>query len=234
MSFSLTASLFYPRYLHSILNAEWSVDLRHVLMIYETLKSCSCQTGLEIGAYYGTTTCAFVEAAERRPDFSVFVCDVVITDAVRNLVNQSPAVDQITIIECESARALQKLLDLRISIDIAFLDGSHVFYQNAIEAAFLQCLGARTLLLHDTRTQSSDQYGRNYLFDGPKKLLERFRSSPMWFVVEDSDMRCHEQTHRGLALVTRDREVWERTVAIFSELGSLPIADVRKAAGAPG
>ncbi|MFY9727193.1 MAG: class I SAM-dependent methyltransferase [Bryobacteraceae bacterium] len=223
---------FYQRYQCSLIEPAWAIDLRHVLIIYDLLSSGMFGHALEIGAHYGASTCAFVEAAEHSSELRVTVCDSAITGVVRELVQQSVAAPRCQFLECDSAEGLQQLRKRRMPVDVALLDGSHVFHVNATEAAFLRCLGTQTLLLHDICTPSHDRYGRNYQFDGPKKLLERFRNASSWFAVEDSVARDGERTDRGLALVTRTRRIWERAVEVFSARALPPEADLRRAAGA--
>ncbi|MGD0669307.1 MAG: class I SAM-dependent methyltransferase [Bryobacteraceae bacterium] len=223
---------FYQRYQRSLIEPDWAIDLRHILIIYDLLSSGMFRHALEIGAHYGASTCAFVEAAEHSSDLRVTVCDSTITSVVRELVQRSAAAPRCQLLECDSFEALQQLRERRMPVDVALLDGSHVFYRNATEAALLRCLGTRTLLLHDICTTSHDRYGRNHEFDGPTKLLERLQSASGWFAVEDSKLRDGERTEGGFALVTRNREIWERAVEVFSAWTSLPKADLRRATGA--
>ncbi len=217
---------FTQRYRRAMIQPTWAVDLRHTLVIHGLLTSGMFLNALEIGAHYGVSTCAFVDAAEQQPDLRVWICDETIRDTVHDLVRESTAGSRIELLECLAITALTRLIERRVAIDIALLDGSHVFFDVALETALLRCLGTSSLLLHDVSNVSFDQYGRRHLFDGPQKLLEKYRSSSSWFTIVDNKARAGERTERGLALVTRDPKVYKRAAEIFSSWASVAKHDL--------
>ena len=217
---------FTQRYRRALIQPTWAVDLRHTLVIHGLLTSGMFLNALEIGAHYGVSTCAFVDAAEQQTDLRVWICDETIRDTVHDLVLESTAGSRIKLLECLAITALTRLIERRVAIDIALLDGSHVFFDVAHEAALLRCLGTSSLLLHDVSNVSLDQYGRRQLFDGPQKLLEKYRSSSSWFTILDNKARAGERTERGLALVTRDPKVYKRAAEIFSSWASVAKHDL--------
>jgi methyltransferase family protein len=217
---------FTQRYRRAMIQPAWAIDLRHTLMIHGLLTCGMFLHALEIGAHYGVSTCAFVDAAEQKSDLRIWICDETVQDTVHALVLESPAISRIELLECLSTTALTALIKRRIAIDIALLDGSHVCHDVAHETALLRCLGTSSLLLHDVSNVSLDKYGRQHLFDGPHKLLERYQSSPGWFTVLDNKARIGEQTDRGLALVTRDREVYKKAAEIFSSWAAVAKNDL--------
>jgi Methyltransferase domain len=217
---------FTQRYARAMVQPTWAIDLRHTLVIHGLLTSGMFRNALEIGAHYGVSTCAFVDAVEQQPDLRVWICDKIIEGTVLDLVKESAAVSRIELLECLSSTALTKLIERRVAIDIALLDGSHVFRDVALEATLLRCLGTQSLLLHDITNVSHDQYGRGDLFDGPRKLLERYQSSSSWLTILDNGVRAGERTDRGLALVTRSREIYEGAAEIFSAWASVAKDDL--------
>lgn len=212
---SLVPNDFLFEFKASQINESWSLDLRHALVIYDLLRSGLFQRPLEIGCHYGGSTTAFLQALDLVDNMSLTLCDNELTDLLLRRVGKHQKRNQIHIAENESLRFLTDAIAAGKIFDFVLLDGSHIYHTTYLEMMLLMVLNVNTVVLHDVDTDSVDDFGRNFMFDGPRKVLERYYSSKEWMIVLDNLSRAHELTHRGLALITRDQRVYEIAKSSF-------------------
>jgi predicted O-methyltransferase YrrM len=214
---SLIAEDFLREFDSSQLNESWSMDLRHVLVIYDLLKTGFFHSALEVGCYNGGSTTAFLHALYLSNELEITLCDDNFQEHLHSRISEHKKRSQITTVEKDSRQFLIDAINNGGAFDFVLLDGSHVCHVNYLEIMLLTVLDIRTIAIHDVSSDSSDNYSRNYLFDGTRKLLERYQSSPKWMIVIDDLKRENEMTHRGLALITRDRQVHDLAKLSFGK-----------------
>ncbi len=88
-----------------------AMDVRHIYLMHEILRSWPFKNALEIGSYWGASSTAFVEAVNKGSRMNVVLCDITPTP---NLVQVARnAVDRVLVTNCPST----EILDLPVPFD---------------------------------------------------------------------------------------------------------------------
>ena len=120
----------------------WAMDDTHIDALYRLLLHVKPKVVVEVGCWYGRSTCAYVEAQRMGISPTVHLVDISFTDSLRKVVANAPDHTRFILHECSSN-------DFRIAADIVVIDADH----NSLPAArdFGWAVGWRTLWIvaHD-------------------------------------------------------------------------------------
>ena len=210
---------------HAYDHAEWAIDIRHVMILYNLLLVADFGRVLEIGTHMGASTAAFLKAQGKK-GFQLHLCDLSFEPHIKKICANSATAEKIFLHECASAEYLADAP----CFDFAFLDGSHIAEHVMNEFELLSMNGIDSILLHDHRTQLLSNFKDKPWFDGAYFLSERLRHSRNWYCVEDMGRRENELTDRGLFFATKRQDLCRLMRAIFVELSNVPYSQLRSLA----
>lgn len=202
---------------HAYDHAEWAIDVRHVMILYNLLLVADFGRVLEIGTHMGASTAAFLKA-QCRKHFELHLCDLSFKSHIRRLCDDGVAAGRIFLHECPSVEYLSEAP----CFDFVFLDGSHIAEHVMNEFELLSMNGIDSILLHDHRTQLLSDFKDKPWFDGAYFLSERLRHSRNWYCVEDVMQRQNELTDRGLFFATKRQDLYKMMRAVFDEISAVP------------
>lgn len=190
-------------------NPEWSVDRRHIYLLYDILREGGFRSALEIGSLHGACSTAFVEAINRNHLQRVVLCDTTIRPSVRAIASESPVSDRIKLLQCRSADALKSE-----PFDFVFVDGDHLLATVKEEVDLLEQLRPMCVMAHDTNSAVAGLPG----CEGPQYLKERFQSMSGYYCLEDCTFRKGERTHRGMFLATTSVHLYAAAKQLIERL----------------
>lgn len=194
-------------------NRAMCVDERHVFVINEILRQWEFENPLEIGAYNGASTTAFVDAINRKPAMSAVICEIWPTESLLSVVRNAFAIYRPAIWEMPSWDALSKSNEF----DFIFIDANHDLESVSKELVHLVHRKPLCVMAHDTSATESG-YPRA---EGAALLKQTFESMPEYHCIEDCEDRDGEETKRGLFLATTDPALFAVAQKAFEKYGCL-------------
>ena len=169
-----------------------AMDLRHVHALHAAIVAARPWVAAEIGSFRGHSTVAFLAAMDELPFLQFHLWDPHPAPELWHLVNASPHRERITI------HAASVWSEDSVRPDFVLIDGGHEWPALA-DLGWALASGARTIALHDTRSQEAGIDG----CWGAALAGEISSHANGWMWVEDRSSRPAEWTHRGLGIATR-------------------------------
>jgi len=183
------------------------MDPRHIDMLFNILVNNDFKNVLEIGSFHGVSTTAFVEALLLKPNLSVSICDIKISQQVKTLLDSCQNKDRIRVHNTYSKNIING------SYDLIFVDGDHALATVKEEVDLLLKYNVETVLAHDTNAQIAGYD----LCDGSHYLGVTLKSKYDW--CEDIKDRPNELTKRGFFACSKNREVFDSIRQVVESLG---------------
>lgn len=121
-----------------------AMDYRHVEMLREEILTARPRVAVEIGAYRGHSTTAFLEAMRDLPDMHLHVFDTHITPKLRTMVATSSVSDRVFLHR-------NPVWGSDLAPDFAFIDGDHGLPALA-DLGWCLAREVPVIAMHDTRT----------------------------------------------------------------------------------
>jgi hypothetical protein len=197
----------YHNIVEPYLNNIMSMDIRHAKIIEHFIKSINkFSKFIEVGSCYGVSTSCIVRACEESKNKCVLI-DINFTDPVLKIREQANGLVDLTLYQESSLLALTKELD---TDSIVLLDGDHTLNAVQAESNLLKDYMPRCILLHDV--SNSSQY-----CEGPKWAFDEWVSMGYHGIIDCED-RNGERTHRGLGILCRDAEDYQKAKFVMTLL----------------
>lgn len=174
-----------------------SMDRRHVAWLRECLRKLRPTMYVEIGACYGVSTVAGIEAVKAGDVQRFHVIDVVLKPSVLAMAADVPGV---TLHEGTSVDVLPRLPVVRPLT--VLIDGDHTLQGVQPELEQVLRLRPHTIVAHDVTAEAAG-YGR---CDGAAWLWHELQRRG-WYCQVDARKRNGEATHRGMLVATIGTQV---------------------------
>lgn len=169
-----------------------SMDRRHVEWLRECLRRLQPRMYVEIGACYGVSTVAGIEAAKAAEVQRFHVIDVALKPSVRAM-----AADVAGVVLHEGA-SVDVLPRLAIARPLAVLiDGDHTLQGVQPELEQVLAMRPQTIFAHDVTAEAAG----HRLCDGSAWLWHELQRLG-WHCTVDARKRHGEATHRGMLVAT--------------------------------
>jgi len=209
------------KYPQTITDDGWSMDERHVMILFNLLQAYPYKKVLEIGSHYGYSTTAFLEAIMNGCNFEVHLCDQCFKGSILDLCGRFNNV---------FTHQMRSEIYLANStrFDFVLLDGSHISEDVEDEFEYLSLYGTTSILLHDTCTQNLPENKNTPWYDGPLLLKNKLLSSQDWLCIEDNKKRDGEMTERGLFFATKSPYIYSKSIEVFSYWSKAIITCVKR------
>jgi hypothetical protein len=189
----------YHNIIEPYLNNTMSMDIRHANIIEYFIKSINKFSNfIEVGSCYGVSTSCIVRACEESGNKCVLI-DLHFTDPVLKIREQASGLLNLTLYQESSLSAIDKEIN---SESIILLDGDHTLNAVQAETKILKNYMPKCILLHDV--SNSSQY-----CEGPKWAFDEWTSLGYYGIIDCTD-RSGERTHRGLGILCRDAEDYQK------------------------
>jgi len=189
----------YHNIIEPYLQDSMSMDIRHAKIIELYLHHIiPFDNFIEVGSCYGVSTSCIVRACEETKSKCILI-DIQFTDPVLKIYQESKGSVDLTLHQESSFSCLDRVLN---SESIILLDGDHTLEAVQKETNILKKYMPRSIILHDVSNLS--QY-----CEGPKWAFDEWTSMGYHGIVDCKD-RIGERTHRGLGILCRDIEDYNK------------------------
>jgi hypothetical protein len=189
----------YHDIIEPYLDSTMSMDIRHASIIEHFIKSIAKFSNfIEVGSCYGVSTSYIVRACEESGNKCVLI-DLYFTDPVLKIREQAKGLLNLILYQESSLSAIDKEIN---SESIILLDGDHTLNAVQAETNILKNYMPKCILLHDV--SNSSQY-----CEGPKWAFDEWTSLGYHGII-DCKHRSGERTHRGLGILCRDVEDYQK------------------------
>jgi hypothetical protein len=196
-------------------NRIMAIDERHVYLIHAILTAWPFKSALELGAYLGASSTAFVEAVNRGSVGKAAFCDVRPTDSLRKVAGRCKDQTKVAIYPYPTTF----VLDLPEAFDFVLVDANHDMDSVRPEVDRLLVRKPLCIMAHDTNATAAG-YGRA---DGAQYLRQVFEAHPEYICLHDCEQREGEETHRGLFFATTSNELFELAEAAYAKWCGAPM-----------
>lgn len=184
-----------------------AMDKRHVYLLHDILCAGHFRSALEIGCAYGASTTAFVMAMRAIPEMRVTLCDIFISESVKQLTKDCG--ERLTILQTPSVEVLESPREF----DFILVDACHDMKSVAAEVDRLIPRKPLCLMAHDTSATLAG-YPES---EGAEYLKRRFMLEPGYLCLEDNLTRESEATERGLFFATTSEALFSVAQQRFSK-----------------